>query len=193
MLAAALDAGHVGALQLRLKGSDDDTIRRAIEKLMPVAESRNVPFIMNDRPDLAVEMGCGGVHIGQRDAAYKEARSVVGDDAIVGVTCHDSRHFALEAADAGADYVAFGAFFQSGTKTPEFRATQEILTWWDEFFFQIPCVAIGGINADNGAPLVQAGANFLAVVGAVWDHLDGPAAGVRALNAMISAADIQIN
>lgn len=184
-LAAALDAGDVGAVQLRLKGADDDSIRRATEALLPVAQAREVAFLMNDRPDLAREMGCDGVHVGQSDTAYGEARALVGDDAIVGVTCHDSRHLAIEAAEQGADYVAFGAFFPTTTKKAKFQADPDILAWWQELM-QIPCVAIGGITADNGAELVRAGADFLAVIGAVWNHADGPAEGVKALNRMIA-------
>ena len=187
-LKAALDAGDVGALQLRLKDCDDDTVRRAADGLLPVAAAHDVPVIMNDRPDLAFETGCAGVHVGQQDAAYADARRICGDDAIVGVTCHASRHLAMEAAEAGADYVAFGAFFPTATKEAKHHADPEILEWWQELF-EIPVVAIGGITADNGAELVRAGADFLAVVGAVWNHADGPAAGVRAINEMIARAE----
>jgi len=186
-LAKALDAGDVGALQLRLKDVGDDEILRAAEVLYPVSRAHDVPFIMNDRPDLAKAIGCEGVHVGQQDASYSDARKLLGDDAIVGVTCHASRHLAMEAAEAGADYVAFGAFFPTATKEAKHRADAEILEWWQELF-ELPCVAIGGITAGNGAGLVRAGADFLAVVGAVWSHADGPAAGVRALNAMIAEA-----
>lgn len=187
LLAAALDAGDVAALQLRLKDVDDDSIRRAAEALLPVCQAQGVPLIMNDRPDLAAETGCAGVHVGQQDAAYEDARRIVGEQAIVGVTCHASRHLAMTAADQGADYVAFGAFFPTATKEAKHKADPEILDWWQELF-EIPCVAIGGITAENGAELVQAGADFLAVVGAVWNHPEGPAAGVKALNAMIASA-----
>ncbi|MBT6095332.1 MAG: thiamine phosphate synthase [Rhodospirillaceae bacterium] len=180
-LAAALDGGDVGALQLRLKDVADDDVKRAVEVLLPVAQARDVPFILNDRPDLAQATGCDGVHVGQQDAAYGDARETMGDNAIVGVTCHDSRHLSIEAAEAGADYVAFGAFFPTATKEAKFRASPEILQWWRDLM-QIPCVAIGGITADNGTELVHAGADFLAVVGAVWNHADGPAAGVQAMN-----------
>jgi thiamine-phosphate pyrophosphorylase len=185
-LARALDAGDVACLQLRLKGADDDAIRRAADALRPVAQSRNVAFLMNDRPDLALATGCDGVHVGQEDASYAEARRLLGPERIVGVTCHESRHLAMEAADAGADYVAFGAFFPSGTKAAKHRADPEILRWWSELM-TVPCVAIGGITAENCAPLVEAGADFLAVISAVWDHAQGPAAGVKALLAAIAA------
>jgi len=176
-LAEALDGGDVGALQLRLKEASDDQIRNAIDKLMPEAAARNVPFILNDRPDMAAEMGCDGVHIGQSDASYTAAREAVGDERIVGVTCHDSRHLAMEAGERGADYVAFGAFFPTSTKDAKARATTGVLEWWSELFL-LPSVAIGGITADNCGRLASAGADFVAVVSAVWDHEKGPTAAV---------------
>jgi len=186
-LAAALDAGDVACVQLRLKDADDDAVRRACDLLRPVAQARDVAFILNDRPDLAAETGCDGVHVGQEDAPYPEARRLMGPDRIVGVTCHDSRHLAMEAAEAGADYVAFGAFFPSTTKEARHHATPELLAWWNEMM-TVPSVAIGGITPENCAPLIAAGADFLAVVSAVWRHPAGPAGGVRAFNAAIAAA-----
>lgn len=187
-LAQALDAGDVGAVQLRLKDVDDDTIRRAADRLRPVVHSRDIALIMNDRPDLAVETGCDGVHVGQTDACYADARRLVGHDRTVGVTCHGSLHLAMEAGEAGADYVAFGAFFPTASKTVEHQADLETLRAW-ALGMVVPCVAIGGITAANCGPLVAAGADFLAVIGAVWSHPEGPAAGVRALDAAIRAAD----
>ena len=164
---------------------DDDEIRPAVRALMPVTREHDVAFILNDRPDLSTELGCDGVHVGQDDASYAQARAILGDDAIVGVTCHDSRHLALEAAEAGADYVAFGAFFETGTKSPKSRAGMDVLTWWSDFT-EVPCVAIGGISADNCRPLIAAGADFLAVSAGVWAHPNGPAAAVCAFNAAFS-------
>ncbi len=186
-LAAALDAGDAACVQLRLKHLDDDAFRRAIDRLRPIAQGRDVALVVNDRPDLAAETGCDGTHIGQQDMAYGEARRLVGDDAIVGVTCHDSRHLAFEAAERGADYVAFGAFFATTTKLPKGHPTPEILRWWSELT-SVPCVAIGGIKPDNCGVLVEAGADFIAVVTGVWDHPDGPAAAVKAYNQAIDAA-----
>lgn len=186
-LAEALDAGDVACVQLRLKDCSDDDVRRACDVLRPIAQDREVAFILNDHPLLARESGCDGVHVGQKDTPYEQARRIVGKDAIVGVTCHDSRHLAMEAGEAGADYVAFGAFFPTTTKTADHKAEPELLQWWSELM-EVPCVAIGGITADNCAPLVKAGADFLAVVNAVWGHPDGPGAGVKALNAAIDAA-----
>ncbi|MEA1650388.1 thiamine phosphate synthase [Nitrospirillum sp. BR 11164] len=186
-LAAALDAGDVACVQLRLKDVDDDTVRRAIDVLRPVAQSREVAFILNDHPRLARETGCDGVHVGQTDTPYREARKIMGAEAIVGVTCHDSRHLAMVAGEDGADYVAFGAFFPTGTKETEHRATPDLLTWWQEMM-EIPCVAIGGITPDNCGDLVRAGADFLAVVSAVWHHPEGPGAAVKAFNKAIAEA-----
>ncbi len=180
-LAGALDAGNVGAVQLRLKDADDDAIRSAAEALAPPCRERDVPLIMNDRPDLAFETGCDGVHVGRQDAPYTEARRIVGPEAIVGVTCHASRHLAMEAGEQGADYVAFGAFFPTATKNAKTTAGTDILEWWSELMV-IPAVAIGGITPENCPPLVRAGANFVAVVSAVWDHPEGPAEAVRAFD-----------
>jgi thiamine-phosphate pyrophosphorylase len=185
-LARALDAGDVAALQLRLKDVDDEALKRAIDVLRPVAQSRDVAFLLNDRTDLAVQHGCDGAHLGQEDGDHAAARKRLGDG-MLGITCHNSRHLAMRAGEAGADYVAFGAFFPTGTKVVDQMAEPEILEWWSSLF-ELPCVAIGGITPENCAPLVQAGADFLAVVGAVWNHPEGAAAGVRAMNAAIAAA-----
>jgi thiamine-phosphate pyrophosphorylase len=186
-LAAALDAGDVAAVQLRLKDVDDDAWRRAIDALRPVAQSRNVAFLLNDRAELVRETGSDGAHVGQEDMPAREARALMGPDAMLGVTCKGSRDLAMQAGEDGADYVAFGAFFPSGTKDVTRFIDPDILHWWSELM-ELPCCAIGGITAANCAPLVQAGADFLAVVGAVWSFPDGPTAGVRTLNAAIAAA-----
>jgi thiamine-phosphate pyrophosphorylase len=178
LLATALDAGDVAAVQLRLKDVDDDCIRRTCNVLRPVAQRRGVAFLLNDRPDLAAATGCDGVHIGQSDTPYAVARRAVGEDAIVGVTCHDSRHLAVVAAEAGADYVAFGAFYPTATKEAKTAADPEVLRWWSELM-TVPCVAVGGITVDNCLPLVAAGADFLAVSAGVWACSAGPAAAVR--------------
>ena len=177
----ALDGGDVASLQLRLKDVSDDEIRRAAQALMPIAQARGVAFIVNDRPDLARELRADGVHIGQEDASYAEARAIVGPNAIVGVTCHNSRHLAIEAAEAGADYVAFGAFFPTETKAAKTQADIELLQWWSEVMV-VPCVAIGGITVENAKPLVDAGADFLAVSAGVWGYDKGPQAAVREFN-----------
>jgi len=182
-LGRALAAGDVASLQLRLKDVSDDEIRRATEILMPIAQRADVAFILNDRPDLAAALRCDGVHIGQDDESYAKARAAVGSDAIVGVTCHNSRHLAIEAAEAGADYVAFGSFFPTSTKEVKAMAELETLAWWAEMMI-VPCVAIGGITVENCKPLIAAGADFLAVSSGVWDFPAGPAAAVKAFNTL---------
>lgn len=185
-LAAALDAGDVASLQLRLKDVSADTVKRAVEELMPVAHARDVAFLLNDDAILAAQLGCDGAHLGQSDGDHAGARMLL-DGRILGITCHDSRHLAMSAGELGADYVAFGAFFPTTTKATGHVADTGLLRWWGEVM-TVPTVAIGGITAGNCAPLVEAGADFLAVVGAVWAHPEGAAAGVRAMNAAIAAA-----
>jgi thiamine-phosphate pyrophosphorylase len=184
-LEAALDAGDVACLQIRLKPADEAAIAAAAAVIAPIAQARGVAVILNDRPDLVKRLGLDGVHIGQSDGSYAGARRDVGPDRIVGVTCHDSRHLAMEAAEAGADYVAFGAFFPSPTKDAATRAEPDILSIWQETM-EVPCVAIGGITADNAEGLAAAGADFLCVGSGVWDHPAGPADAVRALSAAIN-------
>ena len=181
-LEEALTGGDVACVQLRLKEVDDDTIRRAARILKPIAQDRDVAFIMNDRPDLAAELECDGVHVGEEDAPYAEARRLLGEDRIVGVTCGASRERAITAAEAGADYVAFGAFFPSITKTAtKYRASPELLSDWSETTV-VPCCAIGGISQQNCDALVEAGADFLAVIGAIWSHPKGPRIAVAQFN-----------
>ncbi len=187
-LRAALKGGDIAAFQLRLKDVDDAAIARAADTLRPICQQRDVAFIMNDRPDLAVKLDCDGVHIGQEDTSYKEARMIVGPDRQVGVTCKASRDLAMTAAEAGADYVAFGAFFPSTTKTVTTPASLEIVEWWSELF-EVPCVAIGGITVENCQPVIKAGADFLAVAGGVWNYKDGPEAAVRAFNDLFGSPD----
>ena len=185
-LAHALDAGDVAALQIRLKDVGDDIIAAATDVILPMCQARGVAAILNDRPDLAARLGCDGVHVGQTDASYAEARRIVGKDRMVGVTCHDSRHLAMEAAEAGADYVAFGAFYPTATKDAPTRAELEILTDW-QAVMEVPCVAIGGITAANVREIARAGADFAAVSAGVWTYPDGPSAAVKALNHEIAA------
>ena len=185
-LAQALDAGDVAALQIRLKDVSDDVIAAAVDALSPIAQARGVAVILNDRPDLAAKLGCDGAHVGQSDTPYAQARKIMGKSAMIGVTCHDSRHLAMEAAEAGADYVAFGAFFPTATKDARTRAELEILTIWQETM-QVPCVAIGGITVENVREVAKAGADFVAVSAGVWSYGEGPAQAVRALNAEIKA------
>ena len=185
-LGEALEGGDVGAVQLRLKDCPDEIVEAAAHVMRPMLRSRGIPLILNDRPDLAVRFDCDGVHIGQDDAPCAEARRIVGPERIVGVTCHDSRHLAMEAAEAGADYVAFGAFFPTATKAAKTRADIEILEIWHEIMLT-PCVAIGGITPANCGPLVTAGADFIAASASIWGHAEGPRAAVAAFNRAIAA------
>jgi thiamine-phosphate pyrophosphorylase len=183
----ALAAGDVAAVQVRLKDVPDSEIERVTRAVLPVAHAHDAAVILNDRPDLSAALGCDGVHIGQEDMPLAQARKVMGPDAMIGVTCHDSRHLAMEAAEAGADYVAFGAFFPTSTKDAPTRCELETLTIWQETM-QTPCVAIGGITPENCGPLVHAGADFLAVSAAVWNHPNGPGAAVKAFLSAINDA-----
>jgi len=173
VLAGTLSAGDVAALQIRMKDAEDAELKRTVDVLRPIAYAHDVALILNDRPDLATATGCDGVHVGQEDTPLADARKLMGDDAMIGVTCHNSRHLAMEAAEAGADYVAFGAFFETATKPPKYWATPDLVSWWVEMM-EVPCVAIGGITVENCDPIVEAGADFLCVSGGVWNHADGP-------------------
>ena len=183
-LAAALDAGPVAAFQFRVKGVDQHEAARLAEPLQRLCADRDVAFIVNDDMALARRLGADGVHLGQGDGDPREARALLGPAAQIGITCHASRHLAMEAGEAGADYVAFGAFFPTATKETHHRPDPSILSWWTTLF-EIPCVAIGGVTPANGRVLVEAGADFLAVCSAVWGHSGGPAAAVRAFQALV--------
>ena len=176
-LKAALSGGPVAAFQLRVKGVDQHELARLAEPLQRICADADVAFIVNDSVSLAKRLDADGVHLGQTDGDPREARSILGPSKQIGVTCHASRHLAMEAGEAGADYVAFGAFYPTTTKPSEHRPDPAILSWWASLF-EIPCVAIGGITPDNAAPLVKAGADFVAVCNAVWGS-DDPAAAVR--------------
>ena len=186
-LGQALDAGDVAAVQLRLKNAPDDGWKRAIDVLRPVCQSRRVEFLLNDRADLVVTAGCDGAHVGQEDMPAREARSLMGPGRTLGVTCKSSHDLADRAVRDGASYVAFGAFFPSTSKQVTNLADPAVLRRWAQQS-KVPSCAIGGITAANLAPLVRAGANLLAIIGGVWGHPDGPAAGVRAINAAIKTA-----
>ena len=184
-LTEAFDAGPVAAFQFRVKDIDQHEAARLAEPLQAICAARDVAFIVNDDVALAKRLGADGVHLGQDDGDPREARRILGPEAQIGVTCHASRHLAMEAGEAGADYVAFGAFYPTTTKTVEHHAEPEILEWW-QGMFELPCVAIGGITVDNARTLVDAGADFLAVSNGVWAYPEGPGAAVRAFNALLS-------
>jgi thiamine-phosphate pyrophosphorylase len=184
-LEAALSAGPVAAFQFRVKGIDQHEAARLAEPLQAICAAHDVAFIVNDDVALAKRIKADGVHLGQGDGDPREARIALGKDAQIGVTCHNSRHLAMEAAEAGADYVAFGAFYPTSTKEVQHMAEIETLRLWSQFT-EVPCVAIGGITPDNAKPLIEAGADFLAVSSAVWSHPDGPAAAIKAFNALLA-------
>lgn len=184
-LKAALGAGPVAAFQFRVKDVGQHEAAWLAEPLQRICVDHYVAFIVNDDMALAKRLGADGVHLGQGDGDPREARRMLGPSAQIGVTCHDSRHLAMEAGEAGADYVAFGAFYPTGTKETHYRPEPEILTWWSTLF-ELPCVAIGGITPANARPLVEAGADFLAVCGAVWNAADGPASAVAAFQNLLT-------
>ena len=183
---AALEGGDVAALQIRLKDANHETIADAVRGLTPIAHRHGVAMILNDDPALAARLGCDGVHIGQQDGSLADARRIMGPKAMIGVTCHDSRHLAMEAAEGGADYVAFGAFFPTATKDASTRTDPELLGIWQESM-QTPCVAIGGITVETASELAQAGADFLAVSAGVWAYGAGPAQAVTDFNRAMRA------
>jgi thiamine-phosphate pyrophosphorylase len=183
-LKAALEPGVAAAFQLRVKSVDEHELARFAEPLQRICADAEVAFIVNDSMSFAKRLGADGVHLGQSDGNVREARALLGPTAQIGKTCHDSRHLAMDAGEAGADYVAFGAFYPTTTKPSDYRPDPSILTWWSTLF-EIPCVAIGGITSDNGKPLVEAGADFLAVCQAVWGK-DDPASAVAAFAEVLS-------
>lgn len=184
-LEEALSAGPVAAFQFRVKEIDQHEAAALAEPLQAICAAHDVAFIVNDSVALAKRLKADGVHLGQGDGDVREARAALGRDAQIGVTCHNSRHLAMEAAEAGADYVAFGAFYPTSTKQVEHVAELDTLQKWS-MVTEIPCVAIGGITPDNAKPLIDAGADFLAVSSAVWNHPVGPAEAVKAFNALLA-------
>lgn len=190
-LQAVLETGLVTALQIRLKEDGGDMIdvgatRRLAGSIMPIAQACGTAVFINDDARLAVELGADGVHLGRKDMAIKEARALLEEHMIIGATCHDSRHTAMQAGEDGADYVAFGAFFPTSTKEAPTVATPDILEWW-QHLMELPCVAIGGITLENAAPLIEAGADFIAVSAGVWQYEGGPVAAVKAFDALLTA------
>ncbi len=181
----ALSAGSVAAFQFRVKGMDQHAAAALAEPLQEICAAADVAFIVNDSVALAKRLGADGVHLGQSDGDVRDARTELGPKAQIGVTCHNSRHLAMEAAEAGADYVAFGAFYPTTTKHVEHHADLDTLIKWSGVT-EIPCVAIGGITPDNAKPLIESGADFLAVSSSIWAHSSGPAAAVTAFNALLA-------
>ena len=186
-LSAALAPGIASAFQLRVKDTDEHRLARLAEPLQRICADAGVSFIVNDSMSLAKRIAADGVHLGQSDGDVREARALLGPSVQIGKTCHDSRHLAMEAGEAGADYVAFGAFYPTSTKPSYYRPDPRILSWWSAVF-EIPCVAIGGITPANAKPLIDAGADFLAVCQAIWGAPD-PAEVVRQFNDLFAEAE----
>lgn len=184
MVSEALEGGDVACIQVRLKDVDDDTVVAAAKALLPIAHEKDCVVLVNDRADLAAAAEADGVHLGQSDGDVASARTLLGHTASIGVTCHDSMHLAFEAGEAGADYVAFGAFYPTETKVTEYQATPDLLTKWAEVT-ELPCVAIGGITPETAGGLAKAGADFIAVSSAVWQHPEGPKRAVAEFNAAL--------
>jgi thiamine-phosphate pyrophosphorylase len=184
-LEAALSAGPVAAFQFRVKDLDQHEAAALAEPLQAICAAHDVAFIVNDSVALAKRLKADGVHLGQGDGDVREARELLGSDAQIGVTCHNSRHLAMEAAEAGADYVAFGAFYPTTTKSVDHVAELDTVQKWS-LVTEVPCVAIGGITPDNAKPLVDAGADFIAVSSAVWNHPEGAAEAVKQFNALLA-------
>ena len=183
-LRAALEPGVASAFQLRVKDVDEHELARLAEPLQRICADADVAFIVNDSMALARRIGADGLHLGQSDGDVREARALLGPAAQIGRTCHDSRHLAMQAGEDGADYVAFGAFYETTTKPSHYRPQPAILSWWSTLF-EIPCVAIGGITPENAKPLVDAGADFIAVCQAVWGK-DDPAAAAAAFSDVLA-------
>jgi thiamine-phosphate pyrophosphorylase len=183
-LKAALEPGVASAFQLRVKDVDEHELTRLAEPLQRICADAEVAFIVNDSMALAKRIGADGVHLGQSDGDVREARALLGPGAQIGRTCHDSRHLAMQAGEDGADYVAFGAFYETTTKPSHYRPQPAILSWWATLF-EIPCVAIGGITPGNAKPLIEAGADFIAVCQAVWGK-DDPATAAAAFASVLA-------
>ncbi len=175
----------VTVFQLRLKNIENREIIKIGKQLTPILQDAGIAVIINDNPNIARDLGADGVHLGQEDGNIEDARKIIGKNAIIGRTCHNSKHLAMEAADNGADYVAFGAFYPTTTKEVKFKAEPEILTWWQDLM-EIPCVAIGGINTQNALPIINAGADFIAVSSGVWNYEGGISAALQKFQHLIN-------
>lgn len=183
----ALEAAPVAALQLRLKNTKDDVIKKVASLIQPICDINDTHFILNDNPKLAKEIGADGVHIGQQDMPLQEARIIMGEDKLIGVSCYDSKHYAFEAGEKGADYVAFGAFYSTQTKPNAPTPSLDLLRFWADYT-NVPVVAIGGIAPENALPLVQSGADYVAAITSIWQHPKGTAAAVKEFHKTFDAA-----
>lgn len=163
--------GGARVLQYRNKSAEQSLKLQQAQALRELTHEFDVTFIVNDDAQLAAKINADGVHLGGEDGSVVAARKLLGTRKIIGVSCYNRPPLAQEAVSAGADYVAFGAFSPSGVKPGAVRATPQLLTW-AKGELSVPLVAIGGITPDNGAVLVQAGADALAVISAVFGTED---------------------
>ncbi len=193
LLETCLDAGDVACLQIRLKQGDEIDVsatRKVAQAVTEMCQARGTAVLINDSPELAKELGADGVHVGKTDMGVADARELLGPEAVIGATAHNSRHDGMIACEAGADYAAFGAFFPTDTKDAPTKADFETLEIWQQMM-EPPCVAIGGITIENAQSVVEAGADFIAVSSGVWHHPDGAINAVIAINALLDELEEQ--
>ncbi len=171
LLESILQTGKISVFQLRLKECLDDEIIASANILVRLCHKYSIQFILNDRADLAKLVNADGVHIGKEDGSVENARKILGPNKIIGVSCYDSIDRAMEVGEAGADYIAFGAFYPTTTKLNTAKPKIDILEQWTSISV-LPCVAIGGINQNNCKPLIKAGADLIAVVSNIWGSED---------------------
>ncbi|HHL43312.1 MAG TPA: thiamine phosphate synthase [Hellea balneolensis] len=186
ILQTTLAAAPIACLQIRIKDRAPEDIINLATEIVPICHAHETLVIMNDDPHLVAPCQADGVHLGQSDMDIKNAQQLLEDDAIIGITCHNSTSLAIEAAMSDADYVAFGSFFESATKPEARPADLEILQWWRHTTI-IPSVAIGGITVDNAEAIIKAGADYIALSSGVWDYAKGPAEAVKRLSAQCHA------
>jgi len=168
-LSNALKTNLVPVFQLRLKDYSPIDVAKIAKQIQKVCKDYNCQLILNDYPNIALDLELDGVHLGEHDAKIAEVRKQVPDYFTIGASCYNSKHRAMQAGEDGANYLAFGAFFPTTTKQIKYYADVELLQWAIELL-NLPIVAIGGITADNCANLVKNKADFLAVISFVWQH-----------------------
>ncbi len=177
--AAASDLDRPLCIQLWLGDDRLDDLRRYAERLLPIARAADIAFLVNGDVALAASIDADGVHLNNPEAeAIAAARQMLADDTIVGVSCGGSRHAGMIAAESGADYVSFGPIYKTETKQRDADpAASDAIEWWAGVM-EVPCVAVGGLNAENAWEVAHSGADFLALVSSVWDHPGGAGEGL---------------
>lgn len=176
----ALKTGFVPSFQLRLKNYSPSEIKKISQEIKKICDENNCLFLLNDFYEIALEVGASGVHVGIDDKKISQIRQNSPKNFVIGASCYDSKHLAMEAGEQGADYISFGAFFETQTKISRGKPTVEILNWASEIL-NLPIVAIGGINDKNCVELVKNGADFLAVISYVWQHPEGVEVAIKNL------------